>query len=200
MGRNRRRRNSIRMNKMRERQDFDRRRFVKELGQWILSIAVVVVLGYSIITFGVQTLKVVGQSMNPILQDGDTVLVNKMIYNFNDIERYDIIAFKLRDEEDSYYNMKRVIGMPGETIKIEGGHVFIDGISLDNLPFDELITTEGIAGEGVTLGNNEYFVIGDNVNNSDDSRFVNVGSIEQTEILGKISYRISPSKDRGRLE
>lgn len=200
MGRNRRRRNNRRVNKMRERQDFDRRKFIKLFGQWVLSIAIVIVLGYSLVTFGVQSVKIVGQSMTPVLEDSDTVLVNKMVYHFNDIERYDIVAFKLRADDESYYNVKRIVGLPGENVKIEGGHVFINGKSLDDLPFDELITTAGIAADGVTLGNNEYFVIGDNVNVSDDSRFMNVGCIEEAEILGKVVYRISPSKTRGKIE
>lgn len=199
MGRNRRRK-SMRVKKMREREDFDRRKFIKVLSQWVLSIAVVIVLGYSLVTFGAQTVRVVGQSMEPVLQDGDTIIVSKVAYSLGDIKRYDIIAFKLRDEEDNYYNIKRIVGMPGETVKVEGGHIFINGTSLDDLPFDDLIMTEGIAIDGITLGNNEYFVIGDNVNNSDDSRFVNVGSIEETEILGKVVYRLSPSDTRGKIK
>ncbi len=199
MGRNRRRK-SMRVKKMREREDFDRRKFIKVLSQWVLSIAVVIVLGYSLVTFGAQTVRVVGQSMEPVLQDGDTIIVSKVAYSLGDIKRYDIIAFKLRDEEENYYNIKRIVGMPGETVKVEGGHIFINGTSLDDLPFDDLIMTEGIAIDGITLGNNEYFVIGDNVNNSDDSRFVNVGSIEETEILGKVVYRLSPSDTRGKIK
>ena len=200
MGRGRRRRTMRRVKKLRERQEFDRRKFTKFLGQWILSLFIVIVVGYSLVTFGGQSVKVIGQSMAPVLQDGDTVIINKFIYTVGDVNRYDIVAFKLRDEEDSYYNIKRVIGLPGETIKIEGGHVFIDGKSLDDMPFDELIMTAGIATDGITLGNNEYFVIGDNVNNSDDSRFVNIGCVEESEVAGKVIYTLFPSKNRGKIE
>lgn len=200
MGRGRRRRTMRRVKKLRERQEFDRRKFTKFLGQWILSLFIVIVVGYSLVTFGGQSVKVIGQSMAPVLQYGDTVIINKFIYTVGDVNRYDIVAFKLRDEEDSYYNIKRVIGLPGETVKIEGGHVFIDGKSLDDMPFDELIMTAGIAADGVTLGNNEYFVIGDNVNNSDDSRFVNIGSLEESEVAGKVIYTLFPRKNRGKIE
>lgn len=123
--------------------------------------------------------------MEPTLQNGDLVLVNKARYLFHEPERFDLIAFKQREGDNSYYNVKRVIGLPGETVTIKDGHVFIDGAALSDLPFDENILTEGLALEGVTLEKGEYFVLGDNVNNSEDSRFANMGNILKMKFSAK---------------
>jgi signal peptidase I len=128
------------------------------------------------------------------------VLINKTAYTFKNPKRYDIIAFKLKEDTDGYYNIKRIIGLPGETIQIKNGKIFIDGDVLKDLPFEDLIMTEGLALDGITLGSGEYFVIGDNCNNSEDSRYVNVGNISEKEISGKVFFRISPKSDLGKIQ
>ena len=182
-------RNAARRNKKRE---FDKRKFVREIGSFIITAFIVVIAAYSIVQFGVQTLQVVGQSMNPLLENGETVIVNKLVYNFSDPKRYDLIAYKLRDSDD-YYEIKRIIGLPGETVRILNGKVYINDKQLTDLPFHEYIMTPGLAADGITLGEDEYFVLGDNCNNSEDSRFANVGNIMSTEILGRI--KVSDNKD-----
>lgn len=183
-----------------DRNEFDINDFFVNVGQWFLSILIVVILGYSIVTFGVQSVTMVGQSMDPVLSNQDIVLLNKRAYTFKDPKRYDIIAFKLKDEPDSYFNIKRIVGLPGETIQIKNGKIFVDGNVLTDMPFEDLIMTEGLAFDGVTLGSNEYFVIGDNCNNSEDSRYVNIGNISKKEISGKISFRIWPKEAFGRIK
>ncbi len=175
-----------------DRQDFDLKAFLSELGKWAISILVVVTLAYSIVSFGVQSVTMIGQSMEPALSNRDVLLLNKAAYVFREPERFDMVAFKLKEETDGYYNIKRIIGLPGETVEIKNGKIFIDGTLLTELPFDELIMTEGTALDGVKLGDGEYFVMGDNCNNSEDSRFVNIGNLSIKEIRGKIVYRISP--------
>ena len=191
--------NRNRRRSARNKREFNKREFLHAAGQWALSILVVMILGYSLVAFGVQTLQIVGQSMEPNLSNGDLVLVNKIGYVFREPERYDMIAFRQREEEDEYYNVKRVIGLPGETITIQDGYVFVDGVALTDLPFDEKVATEGLALNGVTLSDGEYFVLGDNVNNSEDSRFANMGNILKNEILGKVVYRWLPKENRGRI-
>ena len=197
---NRRRRDAMksaaRRNKKRE---FDRRKFFKELGSWTLFILIAGILGYSIVQFGGQTITIIGQSMNDVLESGDTVIVSKVAYAVSSPKRYDIVAFKLR-KSDEYYDVKRIIGLPGENVKILNGHIFIDDVQLSDVPFEEYIMTAGIAEQGVTLDDNEYFLMGDNCNNSEDSRFSNVGNVLNTEILGKVVYRISPAETRGKIE
>ena len=180
-----------------DREEFDIKEFMSELGQWVVAILVVVILAYSIVTFGIQSVTMIGQSMDPALTNQDVVLINKRAYTFSDPKRYDIIAFKLKEDSESYFNIKRIIGLPGETVQIKNGKIFIDGNVLTDLPFEDLIMTEGLALDEVTLGENEYFVIGDNCNNSEDSRYVNIGNILEKEISGKVFFRISPRSEIG---
>ena len=183
-----------------DKNEFDINDFFSSVGQWAISILIVVVVAYSIVTFGIQTVTMIGQSMDPVLTNQDVVLLNKRAYTFHDPKRYDIIAFKLKEESDSYFNIKRIVGLPGETVQIKNGKIFIDGDVLTDVPFEDLIMTEGLALEGVVLGENEYFVIGDNCNNSEDSRYVNVGNISRKEISGKIFFRIAPRDSIGRIK
>ena len=180
-----------------DRQDFSFKDFISEIGKWILSILVVVILAYSIVKFGVQSVTMIGQSMEPALYSQDVLLLNKRAYTFHDPKRYDIIAFKLKEDSEGYYNIKRIIGLPGETIQIMNGRIFVDGNVLTDVPYDDLIMTEGTAIDVITLGEEEYFVIGDNCNNSEDSRYVNIGNISKKEISGKIFFRLSPRSELG---
>jgi signal peptidase I len=194
MGRRRRYRSSY------DRKEFDIKDFLAMVGQWCIAILIVVILAYSIVTFGVQSVTMIGQSMSPALNNQDVVLINKTAYTFKNPKRYDIIAFKLKEDTDGYFNIKRIIGLPGETIQIKNGKIFIDGNVLKDMPFDDLIMTEGLALDGITLGSEEYFVMGDNCNNSEDSRYVNVGNISKKEISGKVFFRISPKSDLGKIQ
>lgn len=183
-----------------EREEFELKDFMSGVGQWLVAILIVVILGYSIVTFGVQSVTMVGQSMDPALTNQDVVLINKCAYIFQDPKRYDIIAFKLKEDTEGYFSIKRIVGLPGEEVQIKNGKIFINGNVLNDLPFEDLIMTEGLALDGVTLGADEYFVIGDNCNNSEDSRFVNIGNISEKEISGKVSLRISPRSRIGIVE
>lgn len=183
-----------------DREEFDLKDFMSEVGQWALSILIVMILAYSIVTFGVQSVTMIGQSMSPVLSNQDVVLINKRAYTFHRPERYDIVAFKLKEDADGYFNIKRIIGLPGEKVQIKNGRIFIDGQTLNDLPFEDLIMTEGLALTEITLGDGEYFLIGDNCNNSEDSRYVNIGNISDKEINGKVFFRISPKNEMGFLK
>lgn len=177
---------------------FNKKKFMREIFNWFLVIFIAAVIGYAFVTFAYQTVTVVGPSMRSELSDGDVVIVNKYVYKLHDVERYDIIAYSQVDN-DSYYEIKRVIGLPGETIMIKDGLIYINGTTLKDLPFDEKILNAGMAGSEIKLGSDEYFVLGDNVNNSEDSRYTNVGNISSSEIVGRVEYRISPGNSRGKL-
>jgi len=172
---------------------------LNNLFQWFIIVFSGAIFGYAIITFGFQTVTVVGPSMNKTLEDGEVVIVNKLTYKISDVERYDVVAYSLI-ENDSYYDIKRVIGMPGEKVTIKDGYIYIDDKQLQNSPYSEKIITSGLASEGVTLGDGEYFVLGDNVNNSEDSRYTNVGNISKVEILGKVSYIIKAEDKKGKVK
>lgn len=183
-----------------DREPFDLKDFLSELGRWVVAILIVVILAYSIVTFGVQSVTMIGQSMSPAISDREVLLLDKRAYTVKKPKRYDIVAFKLKDESDSYFNIKRIIGLPGEKIQIKNGRLFVNGDALTDVPFDSLIMTEGLAYSPITLDEGEYFVLGDNCNNSEDSRYVNIGNISEKEISGKVFYRISPRSEWGKIE
>ncbi len=167
--------------------------------QWFIIILSGAIFGYALITFGGQTIKVIGPSMNPTLEDGEVVIVNKLVYKLSDVKRYDVIAYSLI-ENDGYFDIKRVIGMPGETISIKDGYIYINDKKLTNSPYTDKIITAGLAADTISLGDGEYFVMGDNVNNSEDSRYSNIGNISKAEILGKVSYIIKSDDSKGKVK
>ena len=169
---------------------------LKELLVWLLVIAVGVVASYLVVTFVGQRTQVSGESMETTLSDGDHLIVDKISYRFNDPQRYDIIVFPYRLEKNIYY-IKRIIGLPGETVQIVNGYVYINGVQLDEHYGNEVMEEAGLAAEPITLGADEYFVLGDNRNNSQDSRAANVGVIHRDEILGRAWVRIWPLSDFG---
>lgn len=175
------------------------KRFFQSFWQWILLVFVAVIVGYAVVTFGFQTVTVVGPSMNPTLSDSQVVMVNKLAYKVSDVKRYDVIAYS-RVDGDGYYDIKRVIGLPGETVRISNGDIYINGERRSDVPFTMTIQISGVAEEDVTLGDEEYFVMGDNVNNSEDSRYTNVGNISKTEITGKIVRILLPRSDKGKVK
>lgn len=135
---------------------------LKELLVWLLVIAVGVVASYLVVTFVGQRTQVSGESMETTLSDGDHLIVDKISYRFNDPQRYDIIVFPYRLEKNTYY-IKRIIGLPGETVQIVNGYVYINGVQLDEHYGNEVMEEAGLAAEPITLGADEYFVLGDNL-------------------------------------
>ena len=169
---------------------------IKGLRAWRAMIAVVVAAAYLVVTFVGQRTQGSGESMETTLSNGDHLIVDKISYRFRDPERYDIVVFPYRLEENTYY-IKRIIGLPGETVQIVDGYVYINGVQLDEHYGNEIMEKPGIAAEPVTLGEDEYFVLGDNRNNSQDSRTASVGVIHRDEILGRAWVRIWPLSDFG---
>ena len=164
----------------------EERNILGELGGWLVYILLIIGLTYLIITFVGQRTMVSGSSMETTLQDGDNLIVDKISYRFRDPKRYDIIVFPYKYEEDTYY-IKRIIGMPGETVQIRDGYVYIDGKRLtSDIYGKEKIKDPQTAAEPVTLGDDEYFVMGDNRDHSDDSRFW--GFVPEKNIVGKATY------------
>ena len=163
-------------------------------------LLIVLVMTFLVVTYVGQRTKVSGSSMEPTLSDGDNLIVDKVSYRFNDPERFDIIVFPFRYAEKTYY-IKRIIGLPGETVYIdEQGNIYIDGELLEENYGKEIIVDPGRAYEPVTLGANEYFVMGDNRNNSSDSRDPSVGNIHKNDIIGRAFIRIWPLSKFGILK
>ena len=168
----------------------------KEVLDWILYIGIVLILSWLIVTFvGVRTV-VDGQSMEPTLQDGNNLIVDKLSYRFRDPKRYEIIVFPYKYEENTYY-IKRIIGLPGETVQVKNGEVYIDGEILGEDYGAEAMEDAGIASDPIELGTDEYFVLGDNRNHSSDSRVPSVGVLRREDLIGRAWIRIYPFDEMG---
>ena len=182
--------------------------------KWIVDIAMVVCLSFLLATYMLGKTTVVGHSMEPTLYNDDHVLIDKVSYCIKEPQRYDVIIFEPNIANVSKYYVKRIIGLPGETVQIIDGVVYIDGEPLeDDIIYSFKLTDEdcediepekiynaGLASEPVELGYDEYFVLGDNRNNSEDSRFANVGNVKYSSIIGKIWAISSPFGRMGIIE
>lgn len=163
----------------------------RELISMLLYIAIVLVATFLIVHFIGQRTQVSGQSMYPTLHHKDNLIVDKISYRFTDPERYDIIVFPYQYEEKTYY-IKRIIGLPGETVQVKDGYVYINGDKLDEDYGREAMDSGGLAADEIQLGEDQYFVLGDNRNESKDSRDPSVGVIEGDDIIGRAFIRIFP--------
>lgn len=140
--------------------------------------------------------KVDGNSMEVTLQNNDFLIIDKLSYLLNEPKRFDIIVFQ--HDEENYY-IKRIIGMPGEKVQIIDGNIFINGSLLKEDYGCEKMEDSGLANKEITLKADEYFVLGDNRNHSNDSRFEAVGNIKRSLIVGKAVYRILPLEHLGKI-
>lgn len=172
---------------------------LKEILSTGVYLLVVLLATYLLITYVVQRTEVNGASMEPTLHNQDNLFVDKISYRFSDPERFDVIVFPFQYQEETFY-IKRIIGLPGETVQIdENGVIYINGEVLKENFGKEVIKPDkiGLAAEPIVLGEDEYFVMGDNRNDSFDSRFAQVGNISRDEIIGRAWLRIWPLKDFG---
>lgn len=178
--------------------DFRRRRrkkinidVIKEIFSWlfwcVISVVIAVVLMYA---FGLRT-NVIGNSMEPGLYSNQQILVDRLIYQISSPSRDDVIAFLPNGNENSHYYIKRVVGLPGDTLQIIGGYVYINGLKLEETGGFDKIAEAGIAENEIYLGADEYFVLGDNRNKSEDSRSGNIGIVKSSYILGKVWFKLS---------
>ena len=174
---------------------------LKELLSTALYLLVVLGLTYLLIHYVGQRTVVDGSSMENTLQDGDSLWVDKWRYRFHDPERFDIVVFPPQYNQGTYY-IKRIIGLPGETVQIDlQGNIYIDGEILVESYGREIIDVDhiGRALEPITLGDDEYFVLGDNRNNSVDSRYEQVGNVKRSSLIGKAIFRFWPISKAGKL-
>lgn len=167
----------------RKKMDFDK---IKRIALLILELALAIGLGYlTVISFG-QQVECSNESMEPTYDMGDTLLINTIAYKLSEPESGDIIAFKPRSNVNASYSIKRVIAVPGDTIYIEKGRIYInDEIYKDSVSSDT-IENAGIAASPISLGDDQYFVLGDNRNESEDSRYESIGLVSGEDIFGKV--------------
>lgn len=172
---------------------------MRELLGMLVYVGIVLAITFLIITFVGQRTHVSGESMENTLDDGDQLIVDKLTYRFHDPERFDIIVFPFRYKDNTYY-IKRIIGLPGETVQIVDGEIYINGELLEESYGREVMQDAGLAAEPITLGDDEYFVLGDNRNYSSDSRDPSVALIHRKEIIGRAWVRIWPLRSFGVLK
>ncbi len=159
---------------------------------YLILLAVAVVCAFLIVKFVAVRSVVDGSSMETTVTDKDNLILEKVTYYFRDPERFDVIVFKLKDDPKTHY-IKRIIGLPGETVQIKDGFVFINGkLLMEDTYCSETIDYAYTASEPITLGEDEYFVMGDNRNHSKDSRSSEVGPIKRSQFIGRAWIRFWP--------
>ncbi len=174
--------------------------YVKEIIDTVIYFAILFLVVLLIHTFIGEQLKVRGSSMENTLQHGDRLILEKVSYRFGDPKRFDIIVFQPRNSGKDVYYIKRIIGLPNETVQIIGSNIYINGEVLDESFGNNPIEHAGIASEPIVLLEDEYFVLGDNRNNSSDSRNPSVGVVSLDSIEGRAWLRIWPFNEFGKLK
>lgn len=147
----------------------------------IATVLLVITSAFCGVFFTVRQIPVLSASMSPTLSSGQIVLTSSALYSLKAPKRYDVCAFSMNGR--TY--VKRIIGLPGETVQIKDGLVYINGKALSDDVTDMKAISPGLAADPVALGQDEYFVLGDNRNNSEDSRSVSIGKVSRDQILGK---------------
>jgi len=164
--------------------------FILEL---LIFVALIYVFVYIVPNYVLQRTIVEGPSMQHTLEDGDQLMVEKISTLFDRLKRYDIIVFYPKgDESLNEYYVKRIIGLPGETVQIIDQTIFINGDPISESYGSSPLLDSGLAKEPILLGDDEYFVLGDNRSISLDSRYSSVGIVKRSYIGGKVLIRIWP--------
>ena len=186
-----------------EKKELTTKDIIKEVINTILYFAGVLLAALLIVMFVVQRTQVDGESLEPTLYNGENLMVDKLSYRFRDPERFEIIVLRPFENDTKTLYIKRIIGLPGETVQIEAdGTILINGEQLYEGYVKEVIQADkrGRAAQEVQLGEDEYFVMGDNRNNSGDSRDKNVGNIQRSKIIGRAWIRIWPLNKFGSVQ
>ena len=139
-------------------------------------------------------------SMEPTISVGDRYFMNRVIYRVSSPKRGDVIVFRTNASDDAALHIRRVIGLPGETVQIVDGQILINGETYKEGRDFPVISNPGMASSPVTLESGEYFVLGDNRNNSEDSRYGSIGKVNKKYITGKLWFKLFPVKSIGFFE
>ena len=162
------------------------------IAELCLYAAIIIVCGVFVPRYVIQRTIVDGKSMMNTLKDGENLLAEKVSYRFGEPKRFDVIVFYPYGRDNDAYYIKRVIGLPGETVQIKGSTIYIDGKPLKENYGKDPIDYAGIAEKPIKLGDDEYFVLGDNREISRDSRYEEVGKVKRKNIEGRAVLRIYP--------
>ncbi len=170
-------------------------KLIKDIFEVLVGSVVAVFLAFVIIfSVGMRT-SVIGDSMEPTLYNAQEILISRFAYKLSSPKRGDVIVFLPNGNQNTHLYVKRVIGLPGETVQILNGSVYIDGSLLEEDEQYDRMSDSGIAVNEITLANDEYFVLGDNRNSSEDSRSGNIGPVKKNTIIGKAWFHMASGQD-----
>ena len=162
----------------------------------IVTLAFAALLGIAMF----QSVTMQESSMEPTISVGDRYFMNRVIYRVSSPKRGDVIVFRTNASDDAALHIRRVIGLPGETVQIVDGQILINGETYKEGRDFPVISNPGMASSPVTLESGEYFVLGDNRNNSEDSRYGSIGKVNKKYITGKLWFKLFPVKSIGFFE
>lgn len=170
-------------------------RMLKDIMELLVGGAVAVFLAFVLVfSVGMRT-SVIGDSMEPALHNGQEILMNRILYRISTPRRGDVIVFLPNGNQNTHFYVKRVVGLPGETVQIREGSVYIDGVLLEENELFDKIADPGIAQNELLLEGDEFFVLGDNRNSSEDSRSGNIGAVKKDDIVGKAWFHMAAQGD-----
>lgn len=170
-------------------------KLIKDIFEVLVGSVVAVFLAFVIIfSVGMRT-SVIGDSMEPTLYNAQEILISRFAYKLSSPKRGDVIVFLPNGNQNTHLYVKRVIGLPGEKVQILNGSVYIDGSLLEEDEQYDRMSDSGIAVNEITLANDEYFVLGDNRNSSEDSRSGNIGPVKKNTIIGKAWFHMASGQD-----
>ena len=178
------------------RQKFENEK-VRSSMKWVFEIIVTLVFAALAAIMMFQTVTMQESSMEPTVSVGDRFFINKAVYKFSSPKRGDLIVFRSNASDDAALHIRRVIGLPGETVQITNGRILIDGETYKEGKDFPKISNAGLASKAISLGTGEYFVLGDNRNNSEDSRYTDIGLVKKRYIAGKIWFTCAPVRKLG---
>lgn len=192
----RRKRNGLNFNRRRKKFNFP---LFKEIVSYIVECAVVIGIAYTLVSFfGLRT-SVVGNAMAETLMNDEQILVNRFVYIVSSPKPGDVVVFLPNGNEKSHYYVRRVIAGPGDKVKIRDGAVYVNGQLFSEKTAVASIEDAGVAADEITLGDDEYFVLGDNRNNSEDSRLANIGNVKKEYIIGKAWFHFRGLSSMGTI-
>ena len=167
--------------------------------KWVFEIIVTLVFAVLVAISAFQTVTLQESAMEPTYSVSEKFFVNRALYKVSSPKRGDVIVFKTSASDSAALHIRRVIGLPGETVQVKDGKIYINGKVYEENGAYQDMTDGGLANSAITLESGEYFVLGDNRNNSEDSRYANIGNIKKDYIIGKAWLRIAPFSEIGFL-
>ena len=175
--------------KVRDKKEKPKKSMKQEIFEWVMVFVVAAALAFVVRTFIFEPVRVDGSSMLNTLTDSDFMIATKFDYLLGDPERFDIVICDYPNTDDGMYRVKRVIGLPGETIELRAGELYVDG---EHVAQDFDMTENETYFGPLTVPEGCYFVMGDNRNNSKDSRSPMVGPLKRSQIKGHVRCVVFP--------